>query len=242
MHSQEFNLNFLEFTNDKIAVIKGTDGDDSIDLECLTNSEACILNINGNKHNCQRDDLQIFDLEIKSAKGNDSINVTMPKGMIIKQIQIYPGEGTNNIYSKLFSPSSSATLNLDYGSNTISFEPGSSNIFIKGFKNSPDNRLQIRDTKLTLDDILIKRADTPPFETYSVYLKSPDNPANKYHLCYIYNTLTPQEYNAYAELKILEEDGVEIPSEYQSMSYVLCGPKDLASEILNSHNIIFSLE
>lgn len=241
MNSKEFHLNYLELTDDKVAAIKGTDGDDFIALQCFDYIDKCTLTINGNSHSFLKDDLIVANLKINSGEGNDSISVIVPKGMVIQRTQIHPGEGNNKIYTKLYSPYSSAELNLGYGSNTISFEPTGSNIFIFGFKNSPNNKIQIRDQKLTLEDIIIKR-DDKTCETYKVYLKSSDNPVNKYYLCDIYNSLTPAEYDAYAILQGFVEEGRKIPPEYQSMAYVLDGPKNLESEILNSNNFVFSIE
>lgn len=241
MDSCEFHINFLELTNGEVVKIKGTDSNDSIVLECFDKPDRCTLTINDNSHAFQKGDLKNFEMVINAGKGNDNINVTVPKGMHFTRIQIYPGEGTNKIYTKLFYPYSSATINLDYGSNTISFDPLGTDVFIKGFKNSPNNKIQIRDPNLTLDDIIMTEYDTKP-RTYGVYLKSPDNPVDKRYLCDIFNSLSPAEYDAYATLKVLIDAGMPIPSQYQSMSYVLDGPKDLANEVLNSHNFIFSIE
>jgi len=242
MSAHAFHLKYLEIIDDKIALIKGTANDDVITFTCSSTSNDCNLEINGDGFCFIKDYLLVPGLKIDSGDGNDNINITFPRKMFTDRIYINSGEGNNKIYTQLFSPYSSANIKLGNGTNTISFEAFGSNIFIDGFKKSPNNRIQIRDPKLTIDNLSIKK-DGDSCNTYGVYLKSPDRPYASFHLCNIFNELSPEEYEAYAFFKELYDGrGGPIPPKYQSMTYVLFGPKDLASEILNTNNFIFSEE
>ncbi len=236
MTRELFIRNFVEFSGKEIKKFKGTNGDDSIALVCEEAGSDCTYTVNGQSETFAKDALKASQLAIDPLAGKDEIVVAIPAGMFLQRVQISLENGDKTLFSKFVAPYASATVNLGKGNHhTIKMNEEGSNVFIKGFNNAPNNKIQINSAKYGISDLEFLR-DNPTSETYDLYLKTADT---KHLLCSFFNQLSPQEYDVYAKLKVMVDSEEAIPAGYQSSMYVLHGPKAM-DELLNADHFIFT--
>jgi hypothetical protein len=231
-----FIKNFVEFSGREIKKLKGTNGDDSIALVCEEAGSDCTYTVNEQSETFAKDALKAFQLAIDPLAGKDNITVDIPAGMLLQRVQINLDNGDKTLFSKFLAPYASATINLGKGfNNTLKMNEDGSNIFIKGFNNAPNNKIQIKSTEHSIGDLEFQR-ENPTSETYDLYLKDADS---QHMICSFFNQLSPQEYDLYAKLKVMVDSEEAIPPVYQSSMYVLHGPK-VMDELLNAEHFVFS--
>lgn len=223
---------FIEYKGKTIKRLKGTEQDDAITLNCPEMGDFCTYTVNGQSETFAKSSLPAYQLSIDPLAGQDALNLTIGKGKLLLDVQIFLDNGDKTLFSKFIKPYSSASVFLgkEY-SHTLRIDEEGSNIFIRGFKNSPNNKIEFLSNKYSLTDLRFEK-DNPNSETFDLYLAG--NP-----VCTFFNQLTPKEYELYAQHQILIQDEASIPDALKASEYVLNGPKPM-DELLNAEHFSFT--
>lgn len=221
----------------KLHELLGTEQDDIIAINCQQNN-LCTFRVNEQEVELTVDKVHIADFQIHAKSGNDKIDIIVAEPTIFPSINVYPDSGINQIYSALTKPYSRAVLNLAEGYNLLVFPESGSNIYVKGFRNSPHNKIKVITTNVSAATIFCEQ-DYGDSNSNTLFFKK-NTAAEQKELAVIYNTLTPDEYSKYAELILLQLEGDAIPAHLEDWLYVLNEPLDLMTALQNNDAIIFA--
>lgn len=162
----------------RLAAILGTDGDDEINVLCYFDprltKQKCDVTINHESRSFLSSTEIADKLLIDAGMGDDVIRFSVLSNMLrLDDVLIKPGAGINHVHTELQRPFSYAVVDFDPNStNTLHFTEKGSNVFVIGFKENADNKIQIHAPK---QDISVERT-YPDKEEYGLYLSGHASP------------------------------------------------------------------